>query len=89
MLVTYIENFNLNNNIKNNKIKSKLTNYLTKTSNLHYVRNQNTLLNMLTNKQRISYDFCVKFFRFFNFLKENSQNNEYFCAISTNSYLNT
>jgi len=89
MLVTYIENSNLNNNIKNSKIESKLTNYLTKTSNLHYARNQNTLLNMLTNGQRISYDFCVKFFRFFNFLKENSQNNEYFCAISTNSYLNT
>ena len=39
MLIIYIENFNSNNNIKNNKIKDKLINYLIKTLNLYYARN--------------------------------------------------
>jgi len=52
MLVTYIENFNSNKNVKNNKIEDKLINYSIKTLNLYYARNLNTLLNISINAQK-------------------------------------
>lgn len=39
MLVTYLENSDSNSNIENSKIEDRLTNYSTKTFNLHCVKN--------------------------------------------------
>lgn len=89
MLVTYLEDSDSNSDVENSKIEDKLANHSTKTSNLHYARDQNTLPNTSADAQKISYDFCIKFFRFFNLLKENSQNNKHSRAISADNYLNT
>ena len=70
-----IENFddsNSDSDEETSKIEDKLANHSSKTSNMHYARDQNTLMNVAVDSQQQSYIYCLKFFEFFNLIKFNT-----------------